>query len=152
MWVSSLCSNSGNFDISPDLDALPCHCHRTFQIFARSGCYLLAMSVGPLTFVHIWVYSPLRASRTFDLYPHQGVISSQCQWVLGILSINLFQIWVSSPHNASGYFTVYGEESLHHDHFEARLETGDTHNTYARTGFLGFVRRTEMTQSDGGEL
>ena len=54
-------------------------------------------------------------------------------------------------HNASGYFTIYGDESLHQDHFEAHLATGDIHTSYARTGYLGFVRRTEMTQSDGGQ-
>ena len=66
--------------------------------------------------------------------------------------IVLFQIWVSSPHNATGYSSIYGDDSLHQDHFEARLATGDVHTTYARTGFLGFIRRTEMTQSDGGKL
>ena len=63
---------------------------------------------------------------------------------------HLGEIWVNSPQNASGYYTIYGDESLHSDHFEARLATGDIHTTYARTGYLGFIRRTEMTQSDGG--
>ncbi|XP_064646090.1 disco-interacting protein 2 homolog C-like [Lineus longissimus] len=62
---------------------------------------------------------------------------------------HLGEIWVACPHNASGYFTIYGEESLHADHFNARLATGDIHGSYARTGFLGFIRRTELTQSDG---
>lgn len=57
---------------------------------------------------------------------------------------------MNCPHNASGYYTIYGDESLHADHFEARLATGDIHTTYARTGYLGFIRRTEMTQHDGG--
>ena len=61
------------------------------------------------------------------------------------------QVWVSSPHNANGYFTIYGDDSLHPDHFDARLATGDTQSSYARTGYLGFVRRTELTQSDGGK-
>lgn len=60
------------------------------------------------------------------------------------------QIWVQSPFNASGYFTVFGDESLHNDHFNARLTTGDTTQTYARTGYLGFLRRTESVQADGG--
>ena len=64
----------------------------------------------------------------------------------------LFQIWVSSPHNANGYFTIYGDDSLHHEHFDSQLSTGDIHTSYARTGFLGFIRRTELTQSDGGRL
>ncbi|XP_052812810.1 disco-interacting protein 2 homolog C-like isoform X3 [Mya arenaria] len=63
---------------------------------------------------------------------------------------HLGEIWVSSPHNADGYFTIYGDESLHPDHFDARLATGDLQSSYARTGYLGFVRRTELTQSDGG--
>ncbi|XP_053386607.1 disco-interacting protein 2 homolog C-like isoform X2 [Mercenaria mercenaria] len=63
---------------------------------------------------------------------------------------HLGEIWVSSPHNANGYFTIYGDDSLHPDHFDASLATGDTQSSYARTGYLGFVRRTELTQSDGG--
>ena len=58
---------------------------------------------------------------------------------------------MSSAHSASGYFTVYGDESPTEDHFDARLATGDTQTHYCRTGYVGFVRRTEMTQSDGGE-
>lgn len=60
------------------------------------------------------------------------------------------QIWVNSPHNASGYYMIYGDDSLHAEHFDSHLATGDTSSQYARTGFLGFVRRTELTQSDGG--
>uniref|UniRef100_A0A2C9JSP8 DMAP1-binding domain-containing protein n=1 Tax=Biomphalaria glabrata TaxID=6526 RepID=A0A2C9JSP8_BIOGL len=62
---------------------------------------------------------------------------------------HLGEIWVSSPHNANGYFTIFGDESLHHDQFDSQLATGDIHTCYARTGFLGFIRRTELTQSDG---
>ncbi|KAH9498576.1 DIP2 disco-interacting protein 2 C [Bulinus truncatus] len=62
---------------------------------------------------------------------------------------HLGEIWVSSPHNANGYFTIFGDESLHHDQFDSQLATGDIHTSYARTGFLGFIRRTELTQSDG---
>lgn len=61
------------------------------------------------------------------------------------------QIWVSSPHNATGYYTVYGEEALHADHFSARLSFGDTQTIWARTGYLGFLRRTELTDASGGE-
>lgn len=63
---------------------------------------------------------------------------------------HLGEIWVNSPHNASGYFMIYGDDSLHAEHFDSHLATGDTSTRYARTGFLGFVRRTELTQSDGG--
>lgn len=58
---------------------------------------------------------------------------------------------MSSPHNATGYYTVYGEEALHADHFTARLSFGDTQTVWARTGYLGFLRRTELTDASGGE-
>lgn len=60
------------------------------------------------------------------------------------------QVWVSSPHNANGYYTVYGEEALHADHFNARLSFGDTQTVWSRTGYLGFLRRTELTDASGG--
>ena len=61
------------------------------------------------------------------------------------------KIWVQSPHNASGYFTIYGDDSSYQDHFNARLVTGGTGEVYARTGYLGFLRRTEAIGSDGGK-
>ncbi|XP_036395967.1 disco-interacting protein 2 homolog A isoform X3 [Megalops cyprinoides] len=62
---------------------------------------------------------------------------------------HLGEIWVSSPHNATGYYTVYGEEALHADHFSTRLSFGDTQTVWARTGYLGFLRRTELTDACG---
>ncbi|XP_063286120.1 disco-interacting protein 2 homolog A isoform X3 [Pelobates fuscus] len=62
---------------------------------------------------------------------------------------HLGEVWVSSPHNANGYYTVYGEEALHADHFNARLSFGDTQTMWARTGYLGFLRRTELTDASG---
>ncbi|XP_012058274.1 PREDICTED: disco-interacting protein 2 homolog C [Atta cephalotes] len=59
---------------------------------------------------------------------------------------HLGEIWVQSSHNASGYFTIYGDESDYADHFNARLVTGNTSEVYARTGYLGFLRRTESIQ------
>ncbi|XP_046604654.1 disco-interacting protein 2 homolog A isoform X3 [Neodiprion virginianus] len=59
---------------------------------------------------------------------------------------HLGEIWVQSSHNASGYFTIYGDESDYADHFNARLVTGNTGEVYARTGYLGFLRRTESVQ------
>ncbi|XP_076623138.1 disco-interacting protein 2 isoform X13 [Colletes latitarsis] len=59
---------------------------------------------------------------------------------------HLGEIWVQSAHNASGYFTIYGDESDYADHFNARLVTGNTNEVYARTGYLGFLRRTECVQ------
>ncbi|XP_008199244.1 disco-interacting protein 2 isoform X5 [Tribolium castaneum] len=60
---------------------------------------------------------------------------------------HLGEIWVQSGHSASGYFTIYGDESEYGDHFNARLVTGNTGEVYARTGYLGFLRRTEGTQA-----
>ncbi|KAK9688277.1 AMP-binding enzyme [Popillia japonica] len=60
---------------------------------------------------------------------------------------HLGEIWVQSGHNASGYYMTYGEESEYVDHFNAQLVTGNTGEVYARTGYLGFLRRTEGSQS-----
>ncbi|XP_069689655.1 disco-interacting protein 2 homolog C isoform X4 [Periplaneta americana] len=65
---------------------------------------------------------------------------------------HLGEIWVQSSHNASGYFTIYGDESDYADHFNARLVTGNTGEVYARTGYLGFLRRTECSQQQGSQL
>ncbi|XP_030196809.1 disco-interacting protein 2 homolog A-like [Gadus morhua] len=59
------------------------------------------------------------------------------------------EIWVSSPDNATGYYTVYGEEALHTDHLITRLCFGDTVTNWARTGYLGFLRHTELTDASG---
>uniref|UniRef100_A0A8C9TAD4 Disco interacting B n=1 Tax=Scleropages formosus TaxID=113540 RepID=A0A8C9TAD4_SCLFO len=62
---------------------------------------------------------------------------------------HLGEIWVSSPHNSSGYYTIYGEESLQADHFNTRLSFGEPQTLWARTGYLGFVRRTELLDASG---
>uniref|UniRef100_A0A3Q1HY25 Disco interacting C n=1 Tax=Acanthochromis polyacanthus TaxID=80966 RepID=A0A3Q1HY25_9TELE len=62
---------------------------------------------------------------------------------------HLGEIWVHSGHNSSGYFTVYGDEALQSDHFSSRLSFGDTQTVWARTGYLGFLRRTELTDASG---
>ncbi|XP_034040045.1 disco-interacting protein 2 homolog C isoform X2 [Thalassophryne amazonica] len=62
---------------------------------------------------------------------------------------HLGEIWVHSGHNTSGYFTVYGDEALQSDHFNSRLSFGDTQTVWARTGYLGFLRRTELTDASG---
>ncbi|XP_060940153.1 disco-interacting protein 2 homolog C-like [Limanda limanda] len=62
---------------------------------------------------------------------------------------HLGEIWTHSGHNASGYFTVYGDEALQSDHFSSRLSFGDTQTIWARTGYLGFLRRTELTDASG---
>jgi len=63
---------------------------------------------------------------------------------------HLGEIWVQSGHNASGYLTIYGEDSEYADHFNARLVTGNTGEIYARTGYLGFLRRTEGIEQTSG--
>jgi len=63
---------------------------------------------------------------------------------------HLGEIWVSCPHNANGYFAIYGDEYPAMDHFDSHLATGDTRTAYARTGYLGFIMRTDKTQADGG--
>nr|XP_033791975.1 disco-interacting protein 2 homolog B isoform X2 [Geotrypetes seraphini] len=62
---------------------------------------------------------------------------------------HLGEIWVNSPHTASGYYTIYDNESLQADHFNTKLSFGDTETLWARTGYLGFVRRTELTDASG---
>ncbi|XP_067935039.1 disco-interacting protein 2 homolog C-like isoform X2 [Watersipora subatra] len=62
---------------------------------------------------------------------------------------SLGEIWVSCPHDANGYFAIYGDECPTLDHFDSHLATGDTLTSYARTGYLGFIMRTEKTQADG---
>lgn len=54
---------------------------------------------------------------------------------------------MQSPHTANGYFTIYGDETDYNDHFNAKLVTGATTEVYARTGYLGFLRRTECSQA-----
>lgn len=60
---------------------------------------------------------------------------------------HLGEIWVQSPHTANGYFTIYGDETDYNDHFNAKLVTGQVTEQYARTGYLGFLRRTECSQA-----
>uniref|UniRef100_A0A3P9HP52 DMAP1-binding domain-containing protein n=1 Tax=Oryzias latipes TaxID=8090 RepID=A0A3P9HP52_ORYLA len=62
---------------------------------------------------------------------------------------HLGEIWVHSAHNGSGYYSGYGEEVLQSDHFNSRLSFGDTQRVWARTGYLGFLRRTELTDAHG---
>ncbi|XP_031700491.1 disco-interacting protein 2 homolog B-A isoform X3 [Anarrhichthys ocellatus] len=62
---------------------------------------------------------------------------------------HLGEIWVTSPHSASGYYTIYGEESLQADHFNTKLSFGEPHTLWARTGYLGFIKRTELLDASG---
>nr|XP_018668928.1 disco-interacting protein 2 homolog C isoform X1 [Ciona intestinalis] len=63
----------------------------------------------------------------------------------------LGEVWVSSPHTAKGYYSIYGGDADNDylDHFQGYLKTGDTQTKYARTGFLGFLKRTELTSATG---
>ncbi|PFX26048.1 Disco-interacting protein 2-like C [Stylophora pistillata] len=64
---------------------------------------------------------------------------------------HLGEIWVTSPHNGSGYFMT-GEDTITDDRFNVKLTTGNVAETavqYARTGYLGFIKRTDFTQTDG---
>ncbi|KAL1006568.1 hypothetical protein UPYG_G00073920 [Umbra pygmaea] len=62
---------------------------------------------------------------------------------------HLGEIWVHSAHNGSGYYSGYGEDVLQSDHFTSRLSFGDTSTVWARTGYLGFLRRTDLTDASG---
>ncbi|CAK8673806.1 unnamed protein product [Clavelina lepadiformis] len=63
----------------------------------------------------------------------------------------LGEVWVSSSHTAHGYYAVYGggANANYEEHFKGQLRTGDTRTVYARTGFLGFLRRTDLTSATG---
>uniref|UniRef100_A0A2K5HKN4 DMAP1-binding domain-containing protein n=1 Tax=Colobus angolensis palliatus TaxID=336983 RepID=A0A2K5HKN4_COLAP len=95
------------------------------------------------------VYVDMRLS-SFQILPGVKVIIAHTETKGPLGDSHLGEIWVSSPHNATGYYTVYGEEALHADHFSARLSFGDTQTIWARTGYLGFLRRTELTDASGG--
>lgn len=112
------------------------------------GCTLLFTLTHILVWNRIkWIYSEMKSVLIYEF----------CIWFRELsiyvfkLQFSAFQIWINSPHNATGYFSIYGDDSLHTDHFDAHLATGDSGISYARTGFLGFIRRTELTQSDGGK-
>lgn len=62
---------------------------------------------------------------------------------------------MSSNHNGSGYFNVTEDDHLTEEHFKARLagkNTTSATTSFARTGYLGFIKRTELTQTDGGKV
>lgn len=139
---SSKCTPSCAFSIGPDWS--PCRADsgpRALSLFspgssASGNDKNLGHEVKTWMFVHICL--------TF--------IEEIIPWRLfsAVLFVRL-QIWVHSGHNASGYFTVYGDEALQSDHFNSRLSFGDTQTVWARTGYLGFLRRTELTDASGGQ-
>ena len=69
-------------------------------------------------------------------------------------SIDLYivQIWVNSPHNGSGFYSLGQEtnDQLSAEHFQATLST-DPSTVYARTSYLGFIKKSDKTTSDGSK-
>jgi len=61
------------------------------------------------------------------------------------------QIWVSSPHNGSGYYGLgNSNDQLSADHFQSNI-IPDPSTMYARTGYLGFIKKSDKTAPDGCE-
>lgn len=65
----------------------------------------------------------------------------------------IVQIWVNSPHNGSGYYSLGQEtnDQLSVEHFQATLAS-DPSTVYARTGYLGFIKKSDKTAPDGSEV
>lgn len=113
---------------------------------------------------------PVPSSFCIQLLPGVHVTIANPETLGQCADSQLGEIWVSSPHNSTELLGPFDNASLSRASFGsqepqrdpppendsankalcARLVTGDTDRVYARTGFLGFVRRTELTQSDGG--
>jgi len=68
---------------------------------------------------------------------------------------DLGEIWVSSPHNGSGYYGLKEEinDALSREHFRTTLSgAGDTSVQYGRTGYLGFMMKSDKTDRTGATL
>lgn len=66
---------------------------------------------------------------------------------------NLGEIWIQSPHNSIGYFSTLGNDPMLNEQFNQKLVTADplsARYSYARTGFLGFLRRSDALMNGGG--
>ena len=75
-----------------------------------------------------------------------------CLFQLLVVYLSI-KIWVSSPHNGSGYYGLKEavNDTLTEEHFRAKLAGGgDTGTEYARTGYLGFMSKSDKTDSTGG--
>ncbi|XP_039274285.2 disco-interacting protein 2 homolog C-like isoform X2 [Styela clava] len=85
------------------------------------------------------------------ILPGTKVVIADCDTRGQCGDSRLGEVWVASTHSSNGYYAVYGGEADadYRDHFEVRLKTGDTRTTYCRTGYLGFLRRTELTSATG---
>ncbi|PAA59847.1 hypothetical protein BOX15_Mlig011991g1 [Macrostomum lignano] len=73
---------------------------------------------------------------------------------------HLGELWVRAAHNAAGYWSVVGSGGASggdldacSGQFDATLvgDAAGSETTYARTGFLGFVRRMDITGGDGAK-
>lgn len=67
----------------------------------------------------------------------------------------LQQIWVSSPHNGIGYYGLKEEigDALSREHFAATVSgAGDASITYARTGYLGFMSKSDKLDRTGAAV
>lgn len=67
---------------------------------------------------------------------------------------NLGELWIQSPHNSIGYFSTLGSDPSLNEQFNQKLITADpisAKHTYARTGFLGFLRRAEGSLNDSND-
>ncbi|VDL23762.1 unnamed protein product [Hymenolepis diminuta] len=90
----------------------------------------------------IWVSSPHNSTRLLGPFNINSTVPIHAtSTVRSDLSSN------TSSSAAGGGGVAY--ENAPTDLLRARFVAGDTDRVYARTGFLGFVRRTELTQSDG---
>lgn len=85
------------------------------------------------------------------ILPGTKVVIADCDTRGQCGDSRLGEVWVASTHNSNGYYAVYGGEADadYRDHFEVRLKTGDTRTTFCRTGYLGFLRRTDLTSATG---
>ena len=98
------------------------------------------------------VFSICSFPRAGKLLPGVSVIIANPDTKGHCGDCNLGEIWVQSPFNSSGYTCVGDEETNFHNNekfFAAKTTTGDTTQVYARTGYLGFLRRTESIEADG---
>lgn len=68
---------------------------------------------------------------------------------------NLGEIWIQSPHNSIGYFSTQGTNTTLNEQFNQKLITADGTSakySYARTGFLGFLRRSDTSTRKGDSI
>lgn len=94
----------------------------------------------------IWVSSPHNSTRLLGPF---NINTTPPAHATSTVRTELSSTTSSSVAAAS---TSAAYENTPMDPLRARFVAGATDRVYARTGFLGFVRRTELTQSDGGMM